>query len=167
MQPNLMELQLVTQAHSPIDVKKNGFTLVEVIIVTALILLISLTAFQTAEIVNTREKEERMRHALLEMRAAMDKFHQDQLRFPNTFDELLTTVVPGKGGFYLRRLPLNPMFGESRWEIASRTSIDGSYNHWEEITASSQGMSDGAPILDVRCPPAAGTGLNGIEYQNW
>lgn len=151
----------------------RGFSLVEVVIVSALILLVSLTAFQTAEIVNTREKEERMRQALLEMRLALDKFHQDQLRFPRSFDELLTTSVPDKGGFYLRRLPLNPLLGEVKWEIASRTSLDGSYDHWEEITTSADSISIVAPeiiappIVDVRCPTAAGEGLNGIPYDEW
>ncbi|MFZ5953045.1 MAG: type II secretion system protein [Candidatus Rifleibacteriota bacterium] len=145
----------------------RGFTLVEVVIVSALILLVSLTAFKTAEIVSVREKEDRLRLSLLEMRSAMDKFHQDQLRFPLDLNELLNTAVPLKGGFYLRRLPLNPLFGTVKWEIASRTSLDGSYDHWEEITLPSQKMSDNTPIVDIRCPDAAGEGLNGILYRNW
>ncbi len=145
----------------------KGFTLVEVVVVSALILLISLTAFQTADIVNTRENEERMRSCLLDMRAALDRFHQANLRFPLNFNELLTGTDPIRGSFFLRRFPINPLLREPKWEIASRTSLDGSYNHWEVITAPGDGMSDATPIVDVRCPPEAGTGLNAIEYKNW
>lgn len=145
----------------------KGFTLIEVVVVTALILLISLTAFQTADIVNTREREERMRNSLLEMRSAMDRFHQNNLRYPVSIDELLTGVDPDKGSFYLRRFPLNPFLGESKWEIATRTSIAGTGDVWEEISLSSMGMSDGAPIVDIRCSSTVGIGLNGIEYKNW
>ena len=150
-----------------LHIKRTGFTLVEVIIVSALILLISLTAFQTADIVNTREKEERMRSCLLEMRAAMDRFHQNNLRFPVSIDELLTTVDPEKNSFYLRRFPINPMLGVTKWDIASKTSIDGIGETWEEISNSSMGMSDASPIVDIRCSATVGIGLNGIEYRHW
>ncbi len=145
--------------------KQRGFTLLEVVVASALILVVSYTAFQTVEVVNQREKEEQLRNALLEMRSALDQFHHDNLRFPDTFSELLTAPRP-LGAFYLRRLPLNPMFAEIKWEIASQTSIDGTDDHWLEIDAADDTIADGA-IIDVRCPPTAGTGLNGIAYQQW
>ncbi|GAB4272849.1 MAG: hypothetical protein Kow0029_11980 [Candidatus Rifleibacteriota bacterium] len=152
---------------------KRGFTLVEVIIVSALILLLSLTAFQTADIVNTREKEERLRISLLEMRAAIDRFQQNdhdgdnEHRFPLTINELLTNKDPNTGGFYLRRLPLNPFLGETKWDIASKTTLDGSSDHWEEISNPMQGMSDNTPIVDIRCSSTVGISLNGTPYKNW
>jgi type II secretory pathway pseudopilin PulG len=144
--------------------RSSGFTLAEVVVVSALILMISLVGFQTAEIVGQREKEDRLRSSLLEMRAAFDLFHQDQLRFPNTIDELLTTARAG-GGFYLRRLPLNPMFASVKWEVSGQTSREGTTDVWVEILNSTTAI--GKPILDVRCPDAAGTGLNGIAYKQW
>lgn len=70
---------------------KSGFTLVEVVVVTALILLVSLVGIQTADVVSQREKEERLRYSLLEMRAALDLYFQDKTEFPDRLDDLLTT----------------------------------------------------------------------------
>ena len=145
----------------------KAFTLVEVVVVTALILVVSLAGFQTAEIVSQRNKEEQLKKALLEMRAALDKYHQDKLQFPNTFNDLLTEK-PAEGGFYLRRFPINPMLAEVKWEIASKTSLTGIDDKWIEATNKDVSIL-GGPIVDVRCPPltTGGTGLNGIAYENW
>lgn len=143
----------------------KGFTLLEVVIASTLILVISYSAFQTAEVVSQREKEEQLRSSLLEMRSALDQFHQDNLRFPDTFIELLEAPRP-LGAFYLRRFPLNPMFATITWEIASQTSINGENDSWLEISTAAATINGGS-IIDVRCPASAGTGLNGIPYQHW
>lgn len=149
--------------------RSNGFTLVEVVVVSALILLASLVAFHTADIVSQREKEERLRYALLEMRAALDKFFEDSYqnpaipagqipRFPKSFDEMLLTKRPVAGGsFYLRRLPLNPMLKSTTWHLVIATITD-------DIT------SEQVPVItDVRCPDTVipPDGLNGIPYKDW
>jgi hypothetical protein len=105
-----------------------------------------------------------MRQNLLEMRSALDKYHQNNLSFPNSINDLLTTAMPN-GGFYLRRFPLNPMFNETRWEISAKTSLDGTGDVWVEITVPTTTIT--GPIVDIRCPPSAGTGLNGLSYENW
>ena len=159
---------------------RNGFTLVEVIVVSALIMLASLVAFHTAEVVSQRDKEERMRYALLEMRAALDSFFQDSFqnpaipelekpRFPVTINELLTTKrpIPG-GGFYLRRLPLNPMFAETRWLLVGNNDSDP--EELKEITDSITSFDNPSlEIVDIRCPDGAtpAVGTNGIEYKDW
>lgn len=143
----------------------KGFTLLEVIIASTLLLVVSYSTFQTAEVVSQREKEEQLRSSLLEMRSALDQFHQDNLRFPDTFIELLEAPRP-LGAFYLRRLPFNPMFATISWEIASQTSINGENDYWLPISTATA-VINGGSIIDVRCPASAGTGLNGIPYQNW
>ncbi len=148
--------------------RRFGFSLVEVVVVSALILLVSVVGFQTADVVAQREKEERLRYALLEMRAAMDIFHQDKLRFPNSFNELMITPRSINGsnyGYYLRRLPLNPIFGSVRWQVSSKTSRTGSGDVWTEISTSTATI--GAPIIDVRCPDPAYTSLRGDAYSLW
>jgi len=159
--------------------QKSGFTLVEVVIVSALILLGSLVAFHTAEIVSQREKEERMRYALLEMRAALDKFFEDSYqnpaipvlekpRFPKTIAELINTKRPIPGGsFYLRRLALNPMAGEIRWQL---TGSNGTSEEILVITDAVSAFVDATmTIVDIRCPDTVlpATGLNGIPYKEW
>ena len=111
------------------------------------------------------------------MRTAIDRFQQyshtifdlappSAPRFPLSLEEMLTKPDP-HGGFFLRRPVMNPLFSAFRWEIASRTSLDGSLDNWHEISSPNQGMPDNSPIVDIRCPAGSGTGLNGIPYQNW
>jgi len=144
---------------------RQGFTLLEVVIASALILVLSYAAFQTADIVSQREKEEQLRISLQEMRAALDQFHQENLRFPDSIHELLT-APRSLGAFYLRRFPLNPMFASTSWEIASQTSLTGTEDYWLKICNADSSFPDGR-VIDIRCPPEAGTGLNGILYEQW
>lgn len=159
----------------------RGFSLVEVVIVSALLLLGSLVAFQTAEIVSLRDKEERLRYSLLEMRSAIDQFFGDSYqnpsipelekpRFPKTIEELLTTKRPVPGGtFYLRRLPLNPMLSEVQWELRGRkkgASLEEKIN----IASIADKFEDpDMTISDIRYPEGVypDTGLNGVLYHEW
>lgn len=130
-----------------------------------MILVLSFAAFQTADIVSQREKEEQLRITLLEMRGALDQFHQENLRFPDSIHELLT-APRSLGAFYLRRFPLNPMLASTVWEIASQTTLTGSSDYWLKIFSADTSIPNG-PVIDIRCPPEAGTGLNGIPYEQW
>ena len=159
--------------------QRRGFTLIEVVVVSALILLASLVAFHTADIVSQREKEDRLRYALLEMRAALDKFFEDSYqnplipvaekpRFPKSMAELLNTRRPVPGGsFYLRRLPLNPMAGEIRWQLVGNNGVS------EEILVITDAVTGFVNatmnITDIRCPSTVlpANGLNGIPYKDW
>jgi len=166
----------VTHLHFKITVKK-GFTLVEVVVVTALILLVSLVGIQTADLVSQREKEERLRYSLLEMRAAMDLYFQENRgEFPDSISKLTDTVRKGGRGFYLRRFPINPIVGNSAepcvWEIASSTkrlyaSAAEEDAHWKRINTSTATLSPVAPILDIRCPDPGYTALDLTRYSNW
>lgn len=144
---------------------RKGFTLLEVVVASALILILSYAAFQTADIVTQREKEEQLRITLLEMRSALDQFHQENLRFPDSIHELLT-APRSLGAFYLRRFPLNPILASTAWEIASQTSLTGLTDYWLKIYTADSSIPDGQ-VIDIRCPPEAGTGLNGIPYEQW
>jgi len=128
---------------------KKGFTLVEVVVVTALILLVSLVGIQTADVVSQREKEERLRYSLLEMRSALDLYFQDRLTFPATITELLTQprLLNGSNyGFYLRRIPLNPFFNSEHWTYATGTfDVNGTPK---------------TVVVDVFCPSQGNTAMD-------
>ena len=149
---------------------KNGFTLVEVVVVTALILLVSLVGIQTADIVAQREKEERLRYSLLEMRAAMDLYFQDKTEFPEKLVDLTTTqrLVNGSNyGYYLRRIPLNPFLRNREWEVYSQTTASGA----GEISTKTNPL-DGSHsligrIVDVRYPDPLAEALDGTKYSKW
>lgn len=131
----------------------SGFTMVEVVVASALVLLISSIVSPASETIAKREKEERLRQALWEMREGIERYRQDNGSPPTSLQQLLAATAPSPiGGFYLRRLPLNPFVASTQWEIAS-------------------------PIIDVRCPDPAtgtanqrvspGTGTDGIAYRDW
>lgn len=119
------------------------------------------------EVFSQRDQEERLRDSLVEMRAALDLYNQDFLQYPTSFEVMKVTKRLDGEGFYLRKFPINPMNGTQTWEIASRTTLPGTNDKWNTIVRISDQMSDVTPIVDIRCPANAGTGINGIPYKEW
>ncbi len=154
---------------------RNAFSLVEVVVVSELLLLISLVGIHTADLISQREKEDRLRYSLLEMRAALDLYHQEKTTFPASFNELLTTKrFGGNYGYYLRRMPINPLFGAVKWEIASQTLrnlVPGSAEeqaHWQALTDPSVTILPvPAPIVDIRSPDPGYNSIRGDSYLQW
>ncbi|MFZ2956645.1 MAG: prepilin-type N-terminal cleavage/methylation domain-containing protein [Candidatus Ozemobacteraceae bacterium] len=167
----------------------EGFTLVEVLVVTALVLILSVVTIPMLETTDQRQKEERFREVLPELRSALEAFHQDFDRYPASLGVLITTPRPVRrgstqvSGFYLRRLPLNPLTASYTWQIASRTSdtpandvwwpplILSQTPSWQAIaldtTISNAAPAVAAPIVDIRCPPGVGVALNNLPYERW
>lgn len=82
--------------------RKRGFTLIEVLVVMAIVAtLLSLVApryFATID----RSREATLRHDLAVMRDAVDKYYSDKNAYPNTLDDLVQ-------GQYLRAIPDDPI----------------------------------------------------------
>ncbi|PCJ31861.1 MAG: type II secretion system protein G [Gammaproteobacteria bacterium] len=82
--------------------RQCGFTLIEVLVVLAIIAtLLSLVTpryFSTID----RSKETVLRHDLYVVRDAIDKFYSDNNRFPNTLEELVQRK-------YIRQVPQDPI----------------------------------------------------------
>lgn len=88
----------------------RGFTLIELTVVLALIALLLTIAgpryFHTLD--NGRLSVQRQNIAAL--RDAIDKFHGDQGRYPDTLDELVQKR-------YLRAIPVDPVTERSDWTV--------------------------------------------------
>ncbi|MBC7665177.1 MAG: prepilin-type N-terminal cleavage/methylation domain-containing protein [Caulobacter sp.] len=84
----------------------RGFTLIELIVVMAIVaLLVSIAApryFRSIE----RARESTLRTSLNVMRDAIDQFESDKGRYPDSLDELVETR-------YLRGVPVDPMTGSA------------------------------------------------------
>ena len=121
---------------------KRGFTLVELMVVMAIIaLLLSLAVpryFNHLE----RSRETILKEDLAVMRDAIDKYHGDRGRYPDSLDDLVSTR-------YLRALPVDPITDRAdTWQIVAPP--DG----------------DAGAMYDIKSG-APGTAHDGSAYASW
>jgi general secretion pathway protein G len=124
-------------------VRKKGFTLIEILVVLAIIA--TLLSLVTPRYFNTidRSKETTLKHDLNTMREAIDKFYSDK----NTYPESLDDLVQHK---YLRAIPPDPITeNNATWLITPPPSID-----------------DKGVVYDIHSG-AAGIAEDGTPYANW
>ncbi len=123
---------------------RRGFTLVELLVVLAALgLLLSLAAPRYFAHVD-RGREVVLRHNLMAIRDAIDKFHADRARYPLGLKELVAER-------YLREMPLDPI-----------TDRDDT---WQLLAPGGQVIETGA-TADVRSG-AAGNARDGTPYARW
>lgn len=122
----------------------QGFTLIELIVVLAIIgLLASIVAPRYTRSVE-RAREASVKTSLAVMRDAIDKFAGDRGRYPASLDEM---VQMG----YLRHLPEDPLTGRR--------------DSWVMLPPRADSGMDGG-MGDVRSG-ASGRGLDGTPYATW
>lgn len=119
-----------------------GFTLVELMVVLAIIAL--LVSIVTPHYVGRVSKAEEtvLRQDLVLMRDALDRHYADAGRYPNSLDELVKKR-------YLRSIPSDPLTGSS--------------STWIVIPPADP---EKGAIYDVRSG-ASGNGANGTPYAQW
>jgi len=119
-----------------------AFTLIELIVVMAIIaLLISVAVpryFNSVE----RAKEAALKQNLNVMRDALDKFYGDQGRYPTAIQELVTKR-------YLRSVPEDPLTQSTTTWVLIKPPGDG-----------------GNGVYDVKSG-AAGNAPDGVPYTEW
>jgi general secretion pathway protein G len=108
-----------------------GFTLLELIVAATILAILTLMALPLAQVTIKREKEKQLRHALWEMRDAVDRYKDladrggfqikvDSNGYPPTLDDLVKGIdVQGKKMRFLRRIPVDPMTGTTDWGLRS------------------------------------------------
>jgi general secretion pathway protein G len=153
---------------------QSGVSLVELVSVTAIIVVLASITLPVANTMVKRKKELELRQTLRLMREALDRFQADTERFPGIrtlhldavneegYPEKLEWLYEGidigdAAGTkikYLRRLPRDPITGSTDW--GTRSSRDGP----DAL------FSDGINIFDVYSKSDK-IGLNGIPYREW
>ncbi|HQT31212.1 MAG TPA: prepilin-type N-terminal cleavage/methylation domain-containing protein [Thiobacillus sp.] len=127
---------------------KRGFTLVELMVVMAIIAL--LLALALPRYFNHLEssRETILKQDLVVMRDAIDKFHGDRGRYPNSLDELVSER-------YLRALPVDPITERSdTWQVVAPV-FDGA-----------DAGGEAGELYDVKSG-APGAARDGSAYADW
>lgn len=152
-----------------------GFTIIELLVTVVIISVLASAALPMTELVVQRNKEQELRHALREIRDALDAYKQagDEGRilrkagesgYPRTLEVLVEGVVDAKDikGTkirFIRRIPRDP-FSSDQTAPASQTWGKRSY------ASSADDPKSGDDVYDVYSL-SAGTGLNGSPYREW
>jgi general secretion pathway protein G len=151
----------------------GGFTFVEVLIVTVMLLILASAVLPLTKVTLQREKEVELRRALREMRTAIDKYKDavdtgavpaTEVRtgsegYPPTLEVLVEGVqmagdASGKKLKLLRRIPIDPITGDAEWGMRS---------YQDKPDSSSWG---GQNVYDVYSR-SEGTALDGTKYRDW
>jgi general secretion pathway protein G len=146
--------------------KSRGFTLIELIVATAILLILSTLAIPLARVSIKREKEHQLRRALWDMRDAIDRYKDAADRgafqtkvgsenYPPDLDSLVKGVdVQGKKLKFLRKIPIDPMTNSTEWGMHSMQD-DPESDSWDEQN-----------VFDVYTK-SQDTALDGTKYKDW
>jgi general secretion pathway protein G len=144
----------------------GGFTLIELIVATAILTILTTMALPLARMTIKREKERELRYDLWQLRDSIDRYKDAADRqafqikvgsegYPPDLETLVNGVdVGGKKLKFLRKIPVDPMTGKAEWGLRSMQ---------DDPTADSWG---GQNVFDVYTK-SEGTALDGTKYKEW
>jgi general secretion pathway protein G len=145
---------------------ERGFTLLELIIATSILVILSTLAVPMARVTIQRERERQLRIDLWEMRDAIDRYKDaadrggfrtkvDSQNYPPDLETLVKGEdVQGKKIRFLRKIPIDPMTGTTEWGLRSMQD-DPDSDSW-----------GGQSVFDV-FTKSAGVALDGTKYKDW
>src|SRR3954453_2284025 len=147
--------------------RQRGVTLLEMIVVITILLVMMGAAVPVLKVSVRRQREVELRRDLWEMRAAIDRYKdaadknafQQKLGsegYPPDMDTLVNgvEVAGGKKLRFLRRIPVDPMTGNTDWGLRSMQD-DPQSDSW-----------GGQNVFDVYTK-STGVGLDGTKYKDW
>ena len=127
--------------------REGGFTLVELLVVIAMITILAAMAVVQYRNSVQRTQEATLKTNLFRMRDAIDQYYADKGKYPSSLDNLVSEQ-------YLRRIPLDP--------------FTNSTDSWQTVPAEPDPANPSAEpgIYDVKSG-AQGTALDGTNFSDW
>jgi general secretion pathway protein G len=154
-------------------VNQRGYTFIELLVVSAIILILASAVMPLARVTATRQREAELRRALREMRTAIDRYKDAadlgqisplELQagaegYPPDLETLVDGVsvandATGRKLKFLRRVPVDPMSRNREWGLRSYQD-DPDTDRW-----------GGQNVYDVYTQ-FDGTALDGTRYRDW
>jgi general secretion pathway protein G len=125
--------------------RTSGFTLIELMIVIAMIAILMSIAAPRYQQSILRAKETVLKQNLYNLRSAIDQYTMDKQRAPQSLDDLVSAG-------YFRQLPVDPMTGEANWQTTTDETLQFIDQQESGITdvhsASTNVSSDGSTTYD-------------------
>ena len=153
--------------------RMSGYTFLELLVVTTIILILASTILPLARITAQRTREAELRRALREMRSAIDKFNEAAVlqqiapadlqatadNYPPDLEVLVEGVTAnndatGRKIKFLRKIPFDPMTRGTEWGLRS-TQDKPDATKW-----------GGQNVFDVYTT-FDGAALDGTKYKDW
>jgi general secretion pathway protein G len=151
----------------------KGFTFIELLVVTTILLILASAVMPLAKVAVQREREVELHRALREMRTAIDKYKDavdngligsvdvkvGSEGYPPDLDTLVEGVTvandaSGRKLKFLRRIPMDPITHSTEWGFRA---------YGDKPDSTSWG---GGNIYDVYCK-SQGVALDGTKYRDW
>ena len=126
--------------------RQGGFTLLELMVVLALITTLSAIAFATYQNTVQRGREAVLRENLFRIRDSLDQYYADRGKYPQSLADLVSAN-------YLRKMPLDITQSEETWQTVPA-----------EPDPSNPNAEPG--IYDVKSGSEA-TAIDGSKYSDW
>ena len=125
---------------------KRGFTLIELMVVMAIITILLSLAVPAYQKSIVRSKESVLRNNLFTIRTVIDEYTYDKQKGPQALTDLVSEG-------YLRAVPIDPITGSNQWKVVMEDAVT-SVNQTEP------------GIFDVHSSSDK-TSLEGTPYSDW
>lgn len=153
----------------------RGFTLIEMVVVVAILGILASVVFPMAKMVSRRAQESELRLALRQIRNALDAYKEaaengmitknvDESGYPHSLEELADGVVDktsvnGRKLYFLRRVPRDPTNLDRSLSAAQTWGV-------RSYASPPDNPSPGKDVFDV-FSLSEYDGLNGVPYREW